>query len=137
MIRISLVSAAGLATGVLLLGVAIALPWAFIGGRAVGPEWVGHAAYLPTVLLAMAASISAAVARFRPWTVAVSSLIGLLAGYTSLALARAIPTMAAVQESADGSRGPAFLAILAAEAVLIVTAWSTLLPRRSHDIYRR
>jgi hypothetical protein len=119
--------------GALLLGLAVSLPWAYVGGEPVHLDWVGVQAIIPTALLGVAAIVAIASPQLRRWAVLAVGLIGLFAGYSSLALARAIPTMAAVWASSDGSRGPAFVAILAAEAILILAAWATQLPARSRD----
>lgn len=137
MIRTSWVPPVAVAGGALLLGLAVSLPWAYVGGEQVGLDWVGAQAIIPPGLLGVAAMVAIASPQLRRWAVLAASLIGLLAGYSSLALARAIPTMAAVWASTDGSQGPAFVAILAAEAILILAAWSTQLPARSRDIPER
>jgi hypothetical protein len=130
MIRSSWLAPVAVLVGALLLMLAISLPWAYVGGEQVGLDWVGVQAIIPTILLGVATIAAIAFPQRRRWALLAATLLGLLAGYTSLALARAIPTMAAVFASADGSRGPAFVAILAAEAVLILGAWSTLLAAR-------
>jgi hypothetical protein len=116
---------------------AVMLPWAYIGGRAVGLDWVevdvgsGLPAVIlqliPTVLAGVAAIVAIASPKRRRWAVLVTTGVGLFAGYNSVALARAIPTMAAIWAGTEGSRGPAFVAIIAAETILILAAWSTLL----------
>ena len=123
--------------GMLLLALAVALPWAYIGGEQVGLAWVGVQAAIPALLVAVAALVAIARSQGRRWAVVAASLLGVFAGYSSLALARAIPTMAGVWANADGSRGPAFVAILAAEAILTMATWTTLLAARSHDIGHR
>jgi hypothetical protein len=137
MIRSSWLAPVGVLVGALLVVHAISLPWAYVGGEQVGLDWVGVQAIIPTLLLGVATIAAIAFPRRRRWTLLAATVLGLLAVYRSLALARAIPTMAAVFASADGSRGPAFGAILAAETVLLVGAWSTLLAARPRDIARR
>ena len=132
MIKLSRLPPTALVFGALLLGLAMALPWAYVGGQHVGLDWVGAQAAIPAVLLGFTAMVAVASPRGRRWAVPAATVLGVLAGYGSLALARAIPTMAAVWNGAEGSRGPALVAILASEAVFILAAWSTLLPR-SHD----
>ena len=125
------------AAGMLLLGLAVVLPWAYVGGRQVGLDWVGVQAIFPTAVLGLATVVALVSPRIRRWTVLGATLVGFLAGYSSLALARAVPTMAAVWSSTDGSPGPAFISILAAEGILILGAWSTQLLARPTGNERR
>ena len=135
--RLSWVPPIAFVGGAMLLVLAIGLPWAYVGDQPVGLDWVGVQVAIPAVLLGSAAVVAIAAPRGRRWAVLAATLLGLFAGYSSLALARAIPTMAAVRADTDGSRGPAFVAIIAAEAILILAAWSTLLAARPGDIHRR
>lgn len=137
MMGTSRMPAVAVAGGAVLIGLAANLPWAYVSGRPVGLDWVGLQAIVPASLLGVVASGAIALPRLRRWAVLAATLLGLFAGYSSLALARAIPTMAAVFASSDGSRGPAFVAILAAEGILILAAWATQLPARSGDIHQR
>jgi hypothetical protein len=137
MIRTSWLPPVAVVAGALLLGLAVGLPWAYIGGEQVGLEWVGVQAVIPAAFVGVAAIVAIASPHRRRWSVLAATLLGLFAGYSSLALARAIPTMAAVWAGTGGSRGPAFVAILAAEAIMIVAAWSTLLAARSRGPQQR
>lgn len=137
MIRSSWLPPVAVVSGALLLGLAVALPWAYVGGEQVGLDWVGVQAAIPAVLVAVAAIVAIASSQRRRWAVLAATLLGVFAGYSSLALARAIPTMASVWAGVDGSQGPAFVAILGAEAIFVLAAWSTLLAARSRAIGQR
>lgn len=123
--------------GLLALVVAPALPWAYVGGRPVGIDWIGPPAIVPLLLLALVATIALAVREPGGRWVAGASALGGFAGYVVVAGARAIPTMAAVRESADGSPGPAFLVVIAADAFLTLAVWVGFVALRAGDIHQR
>lgn len=88
------------------------------------------------MLLALVAAIALAVHEHGGRWVAGASELGGFAGYFVVAGARAIPTMAAVRESADGSPGPAFLVVIAADAFLTLAVWASFVSLRAGDLHQ-
>lgn len=111
------------AVGVATLCVALALPWAFVEGSPVGFGWLGTPAVLPSFILAAAGAFAVLGAPGRRWVTAAVTLIGALAAYVSVSGARSVPTMGAVWADAEASAGPAFLVVLIAQALIVVSAW--------------
>jgi hypothetical protein len=108
--------------GITALCAALVTPWVFVAGAAVGFDWLGMPAVLPSLLLAVGGSFAVLV---RPggWATVVVTAIGLLAIYMAIALARSIPTVGAVWADADAKPGPGFLLALASQTLIVVSVW--------------
>jgi hypothetical protein len=118
--------------GALLLGMSLALPWAYVAGAAVGLDWVGFQAVVPAGLVAVAAVFAIKSPQRQRWAW-ISTPLAAFAAYSSIAMARALPTMAAVWAEADGSAGPAIVAVLGADLLFVMAAWAAHLGSRSNQ----
>jgi hypothetical protein len=111
------------ALGIAALGAALAIPWAFVAGTAIGYGWFGPAGVVPSALLAAAAASAVMANPPRRSRTGAVTVIGALAAYMTVSTARAVPTMGAVWADADATPGPGLVALLACQALMVIAAW--------------